>query len=242
MTETSEPMQNDASNQPTKLSSKAVIAYLAEQFPACFILSGEPKPLKIGIFDDLAQRLADDEKVSKTRLRTALRHYTNSWRYLRCVVAGKERVDLDGQAAGVVEAGHAEHAKDSLTESREQAAKRKAPQARVESNNSEASKARPDQAQDAPAGKGKPRQAKPARKNPPKRSQSGKPNSTPKPAAATKLKGAELNQLKIGQQVQVKVGQAPSPGEIVAIEKGDIQVQLKNGLTMKVKIENIFFD
>lgn len=232
MTETSEPMQSDASQQPTKLSSKAVIAYLAEQFPACFILSGEPKPLKIGIFDDIAQRLADDEKVSKTRLRTALRHYTNSWRYLRCVVAGKERVDLDGQVAGVVEEGHAEHAKESLTASREQAAKRKAA----------VSKPQADKAKSPSARKEQPKAAKAARKNPPKRGSAAKSGGVTKASTPSKLKGAELNQLSVGQQVQVKVGQAPSPGEVVAIEKGDIQVQLKNGLTMRVKIENIFFD
>ena len=54
-------------------SSKAVIAYLAEQFPQCFSASGEAKPLKIGIFEDLATRMEGDPKVSKTRLRSALR-------------------------------------------------------------------------------------------------------------------------------------------------------------------------
>ena len=81
-------------SEPEKLTkSKDVIAYLAEQFPNCFSLKGDAKPLKIGIFEDLAKRLEDDEKVSKTRLRTALRHYTNSWRYLYSIKAGEARVD-----------------------------------------------------------------------------------------------------------------------------------------------------
>ncbi len=39
-------------------NSKEVIAYIAECFPKCFTLEGEAKPLKIGIFQDLAERLS----------------------------------------------------------------------------------------------------------------------------------------------------------------------------------------
>ena len=59
-------------------NSKEIVAYLVEKFPACFIAEGEAKPLKIGIFQDLAARLADHERVSKTMLRSALRQYTSS--------------------------------------------------------------------------------------------------------------------------------------------------------------------
>ncbi len=69
-------------------NSKEVIAYIAECFPKCFTLEGEAKPLKIGIFQDLAERLNEDEKVSKTQLRAALRQYTSSWRYLHGVKPG----------------------------------------------------------------------------------------------------------------------------------------------------------
>ena len=41
-------------------NSKEVIAFLAETFPNCFTLEGEAKPLKIGIFQDLAERLEVD--------------------------------------------------------------------------------------------------------------------------------------------------------------------------------------
>ena len=92
-------------------NSKEVIAYVAECFPKCFTLEGEAKPLKIGIFQDLAERLNEDEKVSKTQLRAALRQYTSSWRYLHGVKAGADRVDLDGNACGTLEEEHVEHAK-----------------------------------------------------------------------------------------------------------------------------------
>ena len=87
-------------------NSKEVIAYIAECFPKCFTLEGEAKPLKIGIFQDLAERLNDDPKVSKTQLRAALRQYTSSWRYLHGVKPGATRVDLDGNSAGAVSYTH----------------------------------------------------------------------------------------------------------------------------------------
>lgn len=64
-------------NSEKLANSKEVIAYIAERFPKCFILEGEAKPLKIGIFQDLAERLSDDPKVSKTQLRAGLRQYTS---------------------------------------------------------------------------------------------------------------------------------------------------------------------
>lgn len=100
-------------------SSKELIAYLSELFPACFIAEGEAKPLKIGIFQDLAARLADDPKVSKTLLRSALRQYTSSWRYLHGLKPGIERIDLDGNACGVLTEEHVSHAKQALKESKD---------------------------------------------------------------------------------------------------------------------------
>lgn len=45
-------------NQPKLNSSKEVIAFLAERFPHCFSAEGEARPLKIGIFQDLVDRVA----------------------------------------------------------------------------------------------------------------------------------------------------------------------------------------
>lgn len=69
-------------NQPKLNSSKEVIAFLAERFPLCFTAEGEARPLKIGIFQDLVERVQGEENLSKTQLRSALRLYTSSWRYL----------------------------------------------------------------------------------------------------------------------------------------------------------------
>lgn len=86
-------------NQPKLNSSKEVIAFLAERFPHCFSAEGEARPLKIGIFQDLVERVGGEMNLSKTQLRSALRLYTSSWRYLYGVKPGATRVDLDVRAA-----------------------------------------------------------------------------------------------------------------------------------------------
>src|SRR5690554_6438149 len=117
--EQAQTQEDQASAEAKRLpNSKAVIAYLAELYPSCFTIVGDALPLKIGIFEDLAERLEGDEKVSKTRLRTALRQYTNSWRYLRTIKSGAKRVDLDGVEAGIIELEHETHAQETLTASR----------------------------------------------------------------------------------------------------------------------------
>lgn len=65
-------------NQPKLNSSKEVIAFLAERFPHCFSAEGEARPLKIGIFQDLVERVGGEMNLSKTQLRSALRLYTQA--------------------------------------------------------------------------------------------------------------------------------------------------------------------
>lgn len=118
----------DAQVNSQKLTNtKDIIAYLAETFPLCFILEGEARPLKIGLFQDLAEALQDDERVSKTQLRQALRQYTSNWRYLHGCREGAVRVDLQGNPAGVLEAEHVAHAAQQLADAKARVAeKRKA--------------------------------------------------------------------------------------------------------------------
>lgn len=211
-------------SEPAKLTkSKDVIAYLAEKFPACFSVKGDAKPLKIGIFDDLAKRLEDDPMVSKTRLRTALRHYTNSWRYLHSVKQDVQRVDLDGNDVEPVTEEHQQHAQETLKESKAKVAERQ------QQKRAEQRKANPEQTKSNAKPKTKPKAQKP-RTKPTKK----------KPQADVKLADVELNALSVGQSVQVKAGNQPMPAVIVEIDKSDVQVRLDNGLTMKVKSDNLF--
>ena len=127
--ETSEKASNTNKVNPPV---KEVIAYLAEKFPLCFSVEGEAKPVKIGLFEDLSAALADDETVSKTQLRQALRGYTMSWRYLAACKPNAVRVGLQGEEAGIVDEQQAEHAAQTLAQSRESVAARKAEQRKAQ--------------------------------------------------------------------------------------------------------------
>ncbi|MCG3729016.1 RNA chaperone ProQ [Vibrio cincinnatiensis] len=197
-------------------NSKEVIAYIAECFPKCFTLEGEAKPLKIGIFQDLAERLNDDPKVSKTQLRAALRQYTSSWRYLHGVKAGAVRIDLDGNACGELEEQHVEHAQAALAESK----------ARVDARRKEQAKKVREEA------KAKPKTKKPQARRP----QGSAPKAEKKPVETRALQADELS---VGKQVNVNMGKGNMAATIVEINKEDVRVQLGNGLQMVVKTEHL---
>ncbi|MFM5508139.1 RNA chaperone ProQ [Aeromonas rivipollensis] len=202
-------------------NSKEIVAYLVEKFPACFIAEGEAKPLKIGIFQDLAARLADDERVSKTMLRSALRQYTSSWRYLHGLKAGQARVDLDGNPGELLTEEHIEHAKQALKESKE----------RVFASRRTNTKEKED----------KPKQP---RRNAPRKAdapRSDKPKSSPKaaPVADAPLVKVDAATLKVDQGVRVVLGKSPVPATIKEVTKDDVQVQLQTGMMLRVKFEHL---
>lgn len=225
---------------PTETNVKAsnvkdVLAYLAQQFPACFSLTGEAKPLKIGIFQDLAQRLNDDETVSKTQLRQALRVYTSSWRYLEATKEGIARVDLDGAAGELIDAAQAEHAQKTLDESKAKAAeKRKA----------KVAEARAKQAAAAPADK--PAYKKTPNKKAATPSKSTKVNKKPerqapapaKPAVA--LQQVAQSDVVVGAKVLLKLGQNPMPATVLEIHKEDVTVQLGSGMVIKTRQDSLY--
>ncbi|GIU41422.1 RNA chaperone ProQ [Shewanella colwelliana] len=203
--------------------TNAILAYLYETFPLCFIAEGETKPLKIGLFQDLAERLADDSKVSKTQLRIALRRYTSSWRYLKGVKVGAQRVDLDGVECGELEQEHIDHAQATLKESQEKAKAKRVAKAAAAKSEGTAPKS----------------EKKPFKKPAPKRT---KPTAPKAPKAAVVEKEfvpAVLTELKPNQRVNVKLGKSPVAGVVLDIKKEDVQVQLDSGLTVKVRVEHI---
>ena len=205
---------------PRFADSKAVIAYLAEKFPQCFVVKGEAKPLKIGVFQDLAERLSDEDQLSKTQLRVAIRHYTTSWRYLRCIKDGQKRVDLDGNEGESLTAEHIQHAKEKLAES----------QARAKQN----------RAKQAPAAdETKKRRAPKAKLS----SKPVKPKAENKPKAEKAVEGKKVDDvtaLSEQQRVEVLLGKAPMKAVVLDINKDDVRVQLDSGMIIKVKPEHLF--
>ena len=194
--------------------SKAVITLLAELFPESFSVKGPAKPLKIGIFHDLVARLEQDERVSKTTLRSTLRHYTNSWRYLEAIKADAHRVDLDGVQGDVIDKEHADFAATQLETSK----------AKVAASKKSVSKKKPvtnKNFKSKPAGT--------------KITSTQSKKSVAKPVAV-KLTETDL---KVGTAVSVKVGKSPLPAVITEIQKDGIQVQLNTGMVVKVSQDQL---
>lgn len=197
-------------------SSKDVVAFLSETFPKCFSVDGDAKPLKVGIFQDVVERLADETRLSKTLLRSTLRHYTNSWRYLHSVKEGAYRVDLDGNQCVQIEKEHAEHALKVLKESKEKVA-----QVRKQKN---------------AENKGKFTKPKVSRKP----SSDKKPSNRPvKPKAKVVTEKLSNETTVVGASVSVKVGKAPMQAVITEVAKDGVYVQLNSGMVMKVQADNL---
>src|SRR5690554_2226923 len=228
--EQAQTQEDQASAEAKRLpNSKAVIAYLAELFPNCFTIVGDALPLKIGIFEDLAKRLEGDEKVSKTRLRTALRQYTNSWRYLRVVKAGGTRVDLVDAEAGVIEAEHESHAQETLEASRAKVQEAQKAQRDAQREAQQAQR----EAQNAKQAASKPSPKKPTRKvEVPKRKAKAEPVVTMKDTV-------KADALVVGQRVSLKLGNNPMVATVTTIDKTEAQVQLDSGMTIKVAITEL---
>ena len=207
-------------------NNKEIIAYLAEKFPLCFFLEGEAKPLKIGIFQDLSEALKDDERVTKTQLRYALRQYTSNWRYLHACQVGAQRVDLQGNPAGVLEQEHADHAAQQLAEAKARvAAQRQAERAAREAER---------------AAKGERSKKRPARKNP---AQGAKKDANDKANGERKrpaLKSVTIEALSKGAAVRVKVGERTQRATVLETSKDAARVQLENGLVMTVSADRLF--
>ncbi len=202
------------SQQKTDL--KTVIEFLANKFPQSFSIKGAAKPLKIGIFNDIAAELTEEDPVSKTQVRHALRRYTNSWRYLEAVEKGGMRVDLVGADVEALTNEHIEHAKSQLAES----------------------KAKFDEKRKAAAKKDAPKRPAKSVKNPPKRKP--KTEKAPQKEAEPAKELVSNEDFSEGTSVLVKLGMKPMAATIVEASKGEVSVQLSSGMVMKVSKDSIF--
>ncbi|MBS9438098.1 RNA chaperone ProQ [Photorhabdus noenieputensis] len=233
-------------NQPKLNSSKEIIAFLAERFPLCFVAEGEARPLKIGIFQDIVERIQDEECLSKTQLRSALRLYTSSWRYLYGVKEGAQRVDLDGNSCGELEAEHIEHALQQLTEAKarvqaqraeQRAKKREAENAAAGEKNERPIAKKPAPRRRANNTEGEKRQQQPRQQKRPQ--QARKPVAKPAQPAPTQI--VDVSSLKIGQEIKVRVGKSSVDASVLEIAKDGVRVQLPSGLAMIVRAEHLQF-
>ena len=232
---------------------KEIVALLSEQFPSCFSLTGEAKPLKIGIFQDLVEKLQADPQLSKTQLRQALRVYTSSWRYLDAIKEGVARVDLDGVAGDLIDAQQAEHAAKTLSESKAKAAEvRKARhlEQKKQQQLKQAQQAADTAADTQQAKSDKPAYKKTAQKSAAqgvkssnlkvKRQPTPQPTAPVKATVAANLVAVNALSLAVGAKVLVKLGQNPMPATVVEVVKQDVVVQLTSGMVVKTQIGSLY--
>jgi ProP effector len=221
-----------------RISTKDIISYLTEKFPECFSIKGQVKPLKVGIFQDLSEKLADDETVSKTRLRQALRHYTSSWRYLKAIKVGTFRVDIDGKDVAKIDEDQANFASKTLKESQEKFG-----------NNSSNTK------KSAESGSKKPYKGSKAKDSANNAStavsaENKRDSAKYKSVKSTKgktvkkdlppLKPVESATISVGCNVKVQLGNSPMNAIITEITGKDISVQLDSGMVIKTQMQNIY--
>jgi len=102
---------NSKNRSKNRAANQAALEQLVEAYPQTFSRDNV-RPLKIGIQEDLIA----DEKLARNRIKRALATYVRSLAYLRSVQEGAERIDLKGEASGVVSASEAEHAQGRVKE------------------------------------------------------------------------------------------------------------------------------
>ncbi len=120
---------------------------LGERFPDCFPVQRDAlRPLAVGVQEQLRAALAEDPAFEETPnwlIKQALARHTRSPAYLEAIIAGRNRLNLDGSDAGAVSDTAREHARASREEQKKVAAvrrreqgkanRRKAPEARAAS-------------------------------------------------------------------------------------------------------------
>lgn len=218
-------------------NQKETLVFLNSKYPECFVLNGAVKPLKIGIFQDLAADLAEAEFVSKRLLRLSLRHYTSSWRYLSAIKAGVPRVDLSGADGDAVEEQHAEHASEQLKESKAKAAKQRESKLKelkkpVKHKGYRSSQTGESKTQD--------KAGKTANKSNKRIQSDTNKNYTKKVHKPNVEVPIEQNELVVGHSALIKLGKEPMPVTITDISKDGVSVQLKSGMTVKVQSAQLY--
>lgn len=216
---------------------KEVIALLAEHYPNCFSVQGPAKPLKIGVFQDLAATVTDESVFSKTQLRQALRVYTSSWRYLESIKVDTARVDLNGEDVEKIDQQQADHAAETLIESKTKVAEQRKERARAahaekktaasSTQDKKPVNKRPASRSNEQAAKAKVNQTRPATV---KVTVPSTPNLAP----------LAVDGFTVGAKVQVRLGQAPMLATIIEVARNEVTVQLNSGMVIKTSRDSLF--
>jgi ProP effector len=101
-----------APTQDIRADAVAAIELFRELYPRAFPLYGARLPLKIGIDADIIRAVRG--AMTPREVSDAVRFYTSSAAYLRCLRPGAERIDLAGNPVGIVTREEAGRAAETL--------------------------------------------------------------------------------------------------------------------------------
>lgn len=110
-------MQSKPSAEPTTKPADRMAALQAaatEAFPEIFD-PRDPKPLAVGVHRQLKDALSD---ISMTQIRAFLRQWTRRPAYLKAIVEGEQRLDLNAQTTEQIDPDHQRQAKEKLDKQR----------------------------------------------------------------------------------------------------------------------------
>lgn len=255
-TENKVNLENNKSNDREKYLKKIeinlnVIDFLLQKYPNCFAKDGPLKPLKLGIFDDLLLDSELTEKFSKTNIRSAIRYYTMSWKYLECVVIDAPRVDLSGNPIGHVDEAQATHAKIKLDEAKAKVKARKENAAKKNTNkkafkeNFKPNKVQKDEKRNTDKRKSFENKAK---YNDKVKSENvvANPKHVNETSATIKAPSSKkvtdpinASSLKVGTKVKIAIGQTSADANIIELSAENVIVSLATGMKLTVKYENL---
>ena len=242
---------SEANDEASGPSAKEVVAYLVKTYPACFAEegSGNAKPLKVGIFNDIVERTNWEEVgFSKTKLRIAIRYYTNSWDYLACVVAGSKRVDLDGAEVDEVSAQHADYAKERLEASKAKfeaakAARNAAKQAARAARNAKNGNKDGEGRTRGPRRQGGKFEGRNQNGKRPARVGDRRPNGNrpakPQVREEVAFEQLDANDVKVGLKVHVMIGSSPVAATVKEVVRSVVAVEFDTGMVARVAIDRI---
>ncbi|MCF6765000.1 ProQ/FinO family protein [Thiotrichales bacterium 19S3-7] len=98
---------------PETLELKKSINTLCRMFPRLFNYQS-PKPLKVGILEDIFIVVGDRLPQSKSHYKRVLSYYTGTKRYLNSVLDSRHRYDLMGKPVAEITQEHKQAARDRL--------------------------------------------------------------------------------------------------------------------------------
>ncbi|MBS0287993.1 MAG: ProQ/FinO family protein [Proteobacteria bacterium] len=91
-----------------------VLEILKQELPLCFKRAGFKQPLKIDIHKDVLNYYRQDERFTPRTLSKAIGFYTKGKAYLKTLLEGADRIDLEGKTVDKVTKKQAEYAKKLL--------------------------------------------------------------------------------------------------------------------------------